>query len=160
MYTVEAYLNMIRSSLDKQTINVVKKLHDLTSINFAPEVKALYIESSLGEPTIHLDITTREDLFNDVDVNEVMYGFAGYIKLTDEFLFDEWDKNEEAIQFYVENDLEELSIAEIAGWVKVCFDKAKCQQLHLPVYFNVHDNSTYVLDLKKGEWINPEEITL
>ncbi|WLV25844.1 hypothetical protein QR721_06485 [Aciduricibacillus chroicocephali] len=160
MYTVEEYLHMIQLNLDKQTKEVVGTLADLKSITFAPEVKALFIESSLGDPKIILDLITREDMFNNVDEDEVKEGFAGNIKLTDEFLFDEWDKNDADIEFYIENDLEELSIAEIAGWVKECFDKAQGEQLPLPVYFNVHDDTTYVLDLKIGEWIEPEEVEL
>lgn len=99
-----------------------------------------------------------EDMFNGVDSDEVEEGFAGYIQLTDEFLFDEW-QDDEAIEFYEENDLEGSSIAEIAGWVKYCFDKAEGKVLGLPVYFEIHDNS-YVLDLQIGEWVDPEEVEL
>ena len=42
--------------------------------------------------------------------------FAGSIELVNEFLFDEWEDKD--IEFYVENDLEDAAIAEIARWVQ------------------------------------------
>jgi len=158
MYTVDKYKEMINSNLNKQSDVLISHFEQLKSINFASKVKMLLIVSSLGEPKISLNLTTMEDMFNGIDSDEINDGFAGRVKLTDDFLFNEW-KSEEALKFYVDNDLEDCSIEEIAGWVKECFDKIHGEEILLPIYFTVHDES-YYLDVKLGEWLAPEEIEL
>lgn len=156
MLTIEEFTNMVDSNLMKLTDVLIEKMEDLKSIHYADEVKALFIIGGMSGTTLSLDMTTREDMFNEIDPDDVENGFAGSIDLIEEFIFDEWE-NDEFMGVYEENDLEDLAIGHIAGWVQHCFDQSKGESFLLPIYFAIHDED-YVLDLKSGEWIDPEEL--
>lgn len=161
-YIVENYLEMIRSNLSKKTNELVEKIGSLVEMSFAEEVNAIFIESSIGEPTLYFRLSTREDMFDEVFEEEVDEGFAGSIDLLDEFLVDEWLEEEWSDtleEFYEKEGVEESCIAEIGRWVYQCFNQANGKEIGIPSYFEIHDAGN-ALDLLTGEWVDPEDVEL
>lgn len=160
MYAVEKYVAELRLNLSKETENLVEKIRDLKSIGFAEEVKYLFITADgLGEATITINATTREDMFDDVFEEDVENGFAGDIELLEDVFFDSLieDGDDDVLEFYEDNDLEDVSIKELGKWVKSAFNQADGNEIAVPVYFEVHDGSE-VLELATGKWVDPEEL--
>lgn len=159
MYTMEKYIEEIRSNLSQHTAVLVEKISELKGVHFADEVKCLMITAyDFGTSTISLTGTTGEDLFNDVSEEEVNQGFAGYFELVEDILFDSLIEsgNDEDHEFYEDNELEEQSIKELGNWMKAAFHEANGHEITRPMYFGVHDGFE-LLDLTTGQWIDPEE---
>lgn len=165
MYTVEKFIDMVELNLMEQTKVLVEKMGKLKSIHYADEVKFLFIVGDMGGTTLSLNMDTRVDMFNGIDHDEVENGFAGSLDLVEEFVFNEWDEwedeaeEDEFMAFYQENDLEDLVIGYIAGWVQHCFDQLSGEAFSLPIYFSLHDDPD-VFDLTIGEWLDPEEVEM
>lgn len=163
MFSVDKYINSIKSNLEKQSELLVGNLKKILAYNFSSDVDMLDF-SAFIEPT-RFELSIR--MFSmDKEGNEVFYEgndttvFAGseevlpeveYHQLNDSQLigfFDFYEQNEETLVFEEQN--------AFSDWFRECWENAGGQSLDLPSYFVFHDEfKSY--DLKNNQWIDDDE---
>ena len=102
-------------------------------------------------------LAVNEDMFNEVDRVSEDSEYTDGLILVDNFILYSRDKTG-FVDFFIENDLEEITMKEVSRWVKKCFDVAQVI-LPLPIYFRFPDEED-ALNLVTGKWEDQMEIEL
>lgn len=162
MFSVENYINTIKSNLEKQSDLLVGNLKNVNAFNFAPDIDLLDFSASIEPTRFEISIT----MFSmDKEGNEIFYEgtdnktFAGSVELLPEIEYFQINIShlDDFNDFYEEN--EETLVSEeqkvFINWFNECWETAGGQGLHLPSFFVFHDyNKSF--DLKNRQWIADE----
>jgi hypothetical protein len=163
MFSVDNYINSIKSNLDKQTDLLVENLRKVITYNFSKDIDLLEF-SAFIEPT-RFELAIR--LFSmDKEANEVFYNgtdntiFAGSTDVLPEVAYYQLDENQlnDFFDFYEQNE-ETLVPQEqktFTDWFRECWVKAGGNSINLPSYF-VFSDDLRSYDLTNNQWIDDEE---
>lgn len=153
---VEKFIKEVRSNLDSKESELIKAFVNFENFSFPQDASVLIINTTFSYDT-GFYLSVNEDMFDEVVrvSGDSVYTYG--IDLVDDFILYSRDKIG-FINFYDENDLEEVVIKEVSQWIKKCFDFAQVT-LPLPIYFRYPDEDN-VLNLLTGEWEDQMEIEL
>jgi hypothetical protein len=163
MFTVENYINSIKSNLEKKSDLLVGNLKTIFAYNFSSDIDLLDFTAFIENTRFELSIS----MFSmDKDANEVFYEgddttvFAGSKEVLPEVEYHQLNDSQldDFFKFYEQN--EETVIPQeqtlFTKWFSQCWKEAGGATLKLPSYFIFHDdNKSY--DLKNNQWIDDEE---
>ena len=163
MFSIDRYIALIQSNLEKHTATLVEELQKIISYKFDVAVDLLDF-STFTEPT-RFEISIMMFSMNK-DANEVFgeditpNSFAGSVEVLSNASYYHLQDNQRDIfwDFYEQHD-EELVIKEqqiFTEWFVECWDKAGGKEFNLPAYFGFHDE-TPSYDLQKSKFVEDEE---
>lgn len=163
MFSIDSYIALIQSNLEKHTATLVEELQKIISYKFDVAVDLLDF-STFTEPT-RFEISIMMFSMNK-DANEVFgeditpNSFAGSVEVLSNASYYHLQDNQRDIfwDFYEQND-EELVIKEqqiFTEWFVECWDKAGGKEFNLPAYFGFHDE-TPSYDLQNSKFVEDEE---
>lgn len=154
-WTVEGYKASLHERFSEYSAKITEGFKKVKQESYSEDVALLQVMAFIGEPTIDMQLFFMEDMFDEADSG------PGAMDFLEDALLDKWldmygYSEDEYEEFYEENELEDVLIAELGQWIKACFDEANGTDIRYPIYFGVQDG-TYMLDLHTNEWINPDE---
>ncbi len=153
---VEKFIKEVRSNLDSKESELIKAFVNLKELSFPKTACVLVIDTSFSYNT-GFYLAVNEDMFNEVDRVSEDSEYTDGLILVDNFILYSRDKIG-FVNFYDENDLEEVVMKEVSQWIKSCFDLAQVT-LPLPIYFRYPDEED-ALNLVTGKWEDQMEIEL
>ena len=156
MFSVESYVEEVRGNLEKQAELLINAFKNVENLKFPEDACVLVIDTSFSYNT-GFYLAVNEDMFNEVDRVSEDSEYTDGLILVDNFILYSRDKTG-FVDFFIENDLEEITMKEVSRWVKKCFDVAQVI-LPLPIYFRFPDEED-ALNLVTGKWEDQMEIEL
>ncbi len=153
---VEKFIKEVRSNLGSKESELINAFVNLKNFSLPEGANVLIINTTFSYDT-GFYLSVNEDMFDEVvrvsGDNVYTYG----VDLVDDFILYSRDKIG-FVNFYDENDLEEVVMKEVSQWIKSCFDLAQVT-LPLPIYFRYPDEED-ALNLVTGKWEDQMEIEL
>ena len=153
---VKKFIKEVRSNLGSKESELINAFVNLKNFSLPEGANVLIINTTFSYDT-GFYLSVNEDMFDEVvrvsGDNVYTYG----VDLVDDFILYSRDKIG-FVDFYDENDLEEVVVKEVSQWIKRCFDLAQVT-LPLPIYFRYPDEDD-ALNLVTGEWEDQMEIEL
>lgn len=153
---VEKFIKEVRSNLGSKESELINAFVNLKNFSLPEGANVLIINTTFSYDT-GFYLSVNEDMFDEVvrvsGDNVYTYG----VDLVDDFILYSRDKIG-FVNFYDENDLEEVVMKEVSQWIKSCFDLAQVT-LPFPIYFRYPDEED-ALNLVTGKWEDQMEIEL
>ena len=154
-WTVEGYKASLHEQFSQYSAEIIEGFKKVKQESYSEDVSLLQVMAFIGEPTIDMQLFFMADMFDEAGTEALDF--------LEDALLDKWldvygygEDSEAYEEFYEENELEDILIAELGQWIKACFNEANGSDIRYPIYFGVHDGP-YMLDLHTNEWINPDE---
>jgi len=164
-FSVRKYLKDIRVNLESKESQLVESFRNLKDFKFPGDAKVLVAVSSMddmNDDDFGVYLSVNQDMFDSVNQVSENSEYSDGVYLVDSFRlykkFDTGDQFEKFVDFFDDNDLEEITMKEVSNWVKKCFDEAQIV-LPLPIYFRFTDEED-ALNLVTGEWENQMDIEI
>lgn len=176
MFTVETYIDALKTTLENNSEQLIQKLKQVRAYNYFKEIdlldiiitiqyfKEIEIIDFLTEvPPFTLSITLYS---MDNDTNEVIYEgdniniFGGSQELLRETEYyylkhNHYNSFEEAYNATGEQ-LDAIQEQVLVEWFSRCWDNAEGKDISLPIYVSFHENENSY-DLHQNKWVSFNE---
>lgn len=146
-FSVKKFTNKLTKVLEKQSKKVVKELKQLNQVKLSTKSKLLFMELHFDGERISVNMRAMEDLADES--GEYFETILEDVKL--------YKDTQDFYEFYEEHDLESHIVSYVAGYM-THYVKQAGVDVAIPMYFGVHDDYDYWLDLKSGSWVDYDSL--